>query len=176
MPWPTIEARRSAPPSHMYTQRTTPSPHTLYRHVSDIQQVCTDTLVALTDLQEDTFLLSLSTTLLDSSHTNQNTRILFAFFFLSFVPELWNFFCSLLVCAYCICQHLVSCGHCCFWIWILLISVGFIFRVGWERREAGGGFRIVCLLQFYSVWGGGGGVHSSTSWHSLRLKKCSCIT
>lgn len=88
MPWPTIEARRSAPPSHMYTQRTTPSPHTLYRHVSDIQQVCTDTLVALTDLQEDTFLLSLSTKLLDSSHTNQNTGILFAFFFLSFVPEL----------------------------------------------------------------------------------------
>lgn len=155
MPWPTIEARRSAPPSHMYTQRTTPSPHTLYRHVSDIQQVCTDTLVALTDLQEDTFLLSLSTKLLDSSHTNQNTGILFAFFFLSFVPELWNSFCSLLVCAYCICQHLVSCGHCCFefgfyWsLWVLYSVWG-----GREERRAGGSE----LFVFYSftVFGGVG--------------------
>lgn len=144
MPWPAITARWSPPHPHLSSYahtRTTPLPHTGLMHVSDIQQVCMDT--AWTHLQEEASLCSHTVHTCWTRHLQTKTP---GFFLLSsFYPLYQNFkdFCSLLVCAYCICQHLVSCGHC---FWILLISVGFILHVGWERR--GGVLSIVCFLQW----------------------------
>lgn len=54
------------------------------------------------------------TNLSDASRANQNLRILLAFLFFILCTRILKMCCSLLACAYCICQHLMSCGHCCF--------------------------------------------------------------
>lgn len=131
MPWPAITARWSAPPPllppppYVYT-RTMPLPHTAVIHRRQ------------TDLQEETFLSSHSANLSERSHPNQNTRIYLAFLFLSFVPEFYRFL------FFCWCVHIAYVSiwcpvdivvflFCFFWIWILLISVGFILTCGVGR-------------------------------------------
>lgn len=82
--------------------RTTYSFYAHASHMPGLYGVCS------TDLQE----LNICFVITQYKHvtTNQNTRI--PLDFLLFFVLTCNEFCSL-VCAYCICQHLVSCGHCC---------------------------------------------------------------
>lgn len=124
---------------HIFTTRSS------YAHVSDLQQVCMDVL--LTDLQEEIFLCFHTVYTCWTHHMQTKTP---GFFLLSsFYPMYQNYedFCFLLVCAYCICQHLVSCGHCLNLDFTDLCRFYITCWVG-EKREGAGG---VCLLQWLFI-------------------------
>lgn len=89
-------------------------PHTVVMHMRQTyhRSVWTPVLVSQTSKKKLFCCFSVQTCW---THPMQ-TKTPGSFLLSSFYPLYQNYkdFCSLLVCAYCICQHLMSCGHYCF--------------------------------------------------------------
>lgn len=103
---PPLQPTGALPPSYVHTRTT----HTVFTHMHQTYNRSAWTFVLLH--RPETFLCYHIVETCWTHHKRTKTP---GFFLLSsFYPLYQNCkdFCSLLVCAYCICQHLVSCGHC----------------------------------------------------------------